>query len=68
MKNKVYAVNEKTRKYTFENGKTIELEDVEQIIITDSNNHRINTSDGKLHIIPPTWIHIEIESDGIWVF
>ena len=67
MKNIAYQVKEKKRKYTFV-GATVELEDVEQIIITDSNNHRINTSDGLLHIIPPKWIHIEIESDGIWVF
>ena len=67
IKGKEYSVEETKRRYVFV-GKDIELEGVKEIVVSHSGNHRIKTADGKLHIIPPTWIHIEITSDRDWVF
>ena len=66
IKGKEYSVKESKRKYTF--GRNIELEDVREIIVSNSGNHKIKTADGKLHIISPEWTHIEITSDEDWVF
>ena len=52
-------LNEKVRRYLFpDTGFT--LYDVTELIVSDSGNHRIKTKDGKLHIISPGWVHIEI--------
>ena len=61
-----YCVKESKRRYTF--GGIVELEDVEEILVSHSGNHRIKTKDGHLHIISPTWNHIDITSDRDWVF
>lgn len=31
-----------------------------ELTISESGNHYLKTRDGKLHIIPTGWIHIEI--------
>lgn len=54
---------EHSRTYTFPNG-TVKLYDVTHFLARDSGTHRLKTGDGKLHIIPPTWPHIEIDADG----
>ena len=64
---KRYSVKESKRRYIFDDI-NIELENVTEIIVSHSGNHRIKTADGKLHIIPLGWIHIEITSDRDWVF
>lgn len=61
--NKPVKLQEKTRIYTFPGGDTLTLQDITEIIVSNSGTHRIKAN-GKLHIIPKTWIHIEIdESD-----
>jgi len=52
-------LNEKTRRYQFSDG-AFTLYDVTELFVSESGNHRIKTKDGKLHIISPGWIHIEI--------
>ena len=54
---------EKTRTYTFPGGETIKLENVTHFLARESGTHRLQTADGKLHIVPPTWLHIAIEAD-----
>jgi hypothetical protein len=50
---------EKVRRYLFpDTGFT--LYDVTELIVSESGNHQIKTKDGKLHIISPGWVHIEI--------
>ena len=66
IKGKKYCIKEDKRKYFFI-GANVELENVTEIIVSSSNNHKIKTDDGKLHIIPPTWIHIEIISSRDWI-
>ncbi len=61
------TVNEQNRKYTFLNGATIYLEGVVSINVSKSGTHRINTKDGKKHIIPTGWVHIELDADE-WSF
>ena len=67
IRGKKYSVKENVRKYTFI-GAYIELENVIEIIVSNSNNHKLKTADGKLHIISSGWIHIEITSDKDWIF
>lgn len=67
IRGKKYSVEESKRKYTFSNT-YITLENVTEIMVSNSNNHKIKTADGKLHIISSGWIHIEITSDRDWVF
>lgn len=62
---------EKKRIYTFESGCRIILENVVDLSVSDSGNHRLKTLDehgvSHLHIVPPEWIHIEIEAEE-WTF
>lgn len=52
------------RIYTFPGGETVELTFVTHFLARESGTHRLRTANGKLHIIPPGWIHIEIEAKG----
>jgi hypothetical protein len=58
-------LNEKERIYTFPNNEKVVLKDVTELIVRESGTHRLKTKDGKLHIIPTGWIHIEID-DSEW--
>lgn len=66
MKPEFTVVNEQSRTYTFPNGQ-IKLEGVVSINVSKSGTHRLNTKDGKKHIIPTGWIHIEFEAKD-WTF
>lgn len=61
------TVNEQKRTYYFPNYSIITLNGVVSINVSKSGTHRINTSDGKKHIIPSGWIHIEFEAED-WTF
>lgn len=63
---KFTAVNEQNRTYHFPNG-SVTLTGVVGINVSKSGTHRINTKDGKKHIIPPGWIHIEFDAPN-WTF
>lgn len=60
------TVNEQTRTYTFADG-SVTLEGVVSISVGNSGTHRINTKDGKKHIISPGWLHIEFDAP-YWTF
>jgi hypothetical protein len=59
-KPQVIKLNEDKRVYTFPGGYKIELNNVTEFFVSNSGNHRLKTADGKLHIVAPGWIHIEI--------
>lgn len=67
MKPEFTNVNEQNRTYTFPGGSVITLNDVVSINVSKSGTHRINTKDGKKHIIPSGWIHIEFDAAD-WTF
>ena len=54
---------EAKRTYTFPGDEKIVLENVTHFAMRPSGTHRLKTGDGKLHIIPFGWLHIEIEAD-----
>lgn len=58
--NEPVKLQEKTRIYTFPGGDILTLQNVTELIISDSGTHRVKAN-GKLHIIPNRWIHIEID-------
>ena len=60
-------VHEQSRTYHFTNGNTVTLEGVVSINVSSSGTHRLNTKDGKKHIIPSGWFHIEFEASD-WTF
>lgn len=52
---------EKTRVYTFPGGEKVTLADV--VAFKDSETtHRLRTGDGRLHIVPKTFLHIALEA------
>lgn len=53
---------EKVRTYHFPNGEKVELHDVVELVVRESGTHRLRTSDGKLHIVPTGWLHVEIDA------
>jgi hypothetical protein len=53
---------EKSRTYTFPNGEKITLHGVTHFLARESGTHRLQTEDGKLHIVPVGWLHVEIEA------
>ena len=66
MKPEFIKVNEQNRIYYFPTGK-VELNNIDSINVSKSGTHRINTIDGKKHIIPTGWIHIEFDAVE-WAF
>lgn len=62
---KIIEVKEKSRTYFFGIRQTVTLKNVKEVIVTDST-HRVKTIDGRLHIIPNTWLRITIEAKD-WV-
>jgi hypothetical protein len=52
---------EATRTYRFPGGETVVLKDVTHFL-NRPTNHRLKTADGKLHIVPTGWIHVEIDA------
>jgi len=60
-------VNEQNRTYTFPSGTKVTLNGVLSINVSKSGTHRINTRDGKKHIIPSGWINIEFDAKD-WSF
>lgn len=60
------TVNEQNRTYTFPTGK-VYINGIESINVSKSGTHRINTTDGKKHIIPSGWLHIEFDAKD-WTF
>ena len=59
--------HEASRTYTFPNGEKVTLNGVTHFLARDSGTHRLQTSDGKLHIIPTGWLHIEIDASAFTV-
>ena len=53
-------VAETSRTYTFPGGDKIEIRGVTNLLVRPSGNHRLISSDGKLHIVPFGWNHLEI--------
>jgi hypothetical protein len=53
---------ETLRVYTFPGGETVKLTNVTHFLARPSGTHRLMTADGRLHIVPVGWIHIEIEA------
>jgi len=61
------TVQEQSRTYYFPNNSKVKIFGVESINVSKSGTHRINTTDGKKHIIPFGWIHIEFDAKD-WTF
>jgi hypothetical protein len=55
-------VVEASRTYTFPGGEQITLHEVTHLLVRESGTHRLRTKDGKLHIVPTGWLHIEIDA------
>ncbi len=60
-------VKENSRVYTFPGGDKITLKDVTHVAVRPSETHRLKTADGKLHIVPTGWLHVEIGAED-WTF
>jgi hypothetical protein len=52
---------EHSRTYRWSDGFTLTLVNVTHFLARESGTHRLQTGDGKLHIVPVGWRHIEIE-------
>jgi hypothetical protein len=53
---------ERCRTYTFPGNEKIKIESVTHFLARESGTHRLQTADGKLHIVPVGWLHVEIEA------
>lgn len=60
-------VAEKSRTYLFADGVKVGDADEDNFLARESGTHRLATADGKLHIVQPTWLHIEIDAEGFSV-
>jgi hypothetical protein len=67
LKNVPYTIIEQVREYTYPGGDKILLENVSELIVSDSGTHRLKTVNKELHIMPVGWIHIRIVSNGEWI-
>ena len=66
MKPEFIEVELQNRIYEYPDCK-IEVKNVTSINVSKSGTHRLNTNDGKKHIIPPGWRHIEFDAKE-WTF
>jgi len=64
---KFIKVNESRRIYYFPNNEKIVLNNIVSINVSKSGTHRINTMDGKKHIVSPKWFYIEFHAKK-WTF
>lgn len=60
----VFTPPEKTRTYRFPCGEAVVLHDVTELVVRPSGTHRLKTADGKSHIVPTGWIHIELDIEN----
>lgn len=60
-------VEETERIYSFPGNWHVNLKDVIELLVRPSGTHRLKTKDGRMHIIPTGWIHIDILSPKSWV-
>jgi len=60
-------VNEQNRTYVFPGNEIVMIADVVSINVSKSGTHRINTKDGRKHIIPTGWVHIVFDAEN-WTF
>lgn len=61
------ATPEKTRTYVFPEGKTVTFIDVVAVGAPPGRSHRLETADGKKHIVPQGWLAITLETPA-WSF
>lgn len=61
------TVHEQKRTYHYSDGTTDTIDGVVSINVSKSGTHRINTVDGKKHIVPPGWRRISFEAAD-WTF
>jgi hypothetical protein len=57
----IFDPPEEERVYHFPDNQTVILRDVTELVIRPSGTHRLKTQDGKSHIIPAGWLHIELK-------
>ncbi len=60
-------VEEQSRTYTFPNHQQITIVGIKSINVSKSGTHRLNTIDGKKHIVPSGWLHIAFDAPK-WTF
>lgn len=60
-------VEENERVYSFPGNWHVHLKDVIELLVRPSGTHRLKTKDGRMHIVPKGWIHIDILSPKSWV-
>lgn len=61
-------VNEPTRSYRFAGGDVVSFDNVTHVKVSPSGTHRLRTSDGKFHIVPPTWLSVSLDLPSGWQF
>lgn len=55
---------ERSRTYFFPGGERVHVENVTHFLCRSSGTHRLKTADGKFHIVPTGWLHIELDMDA----
>lgn len=58
---------ERKRTYFFPGGEQVVLLEVTHFLARPSGTHRLKTADGRFHIIPSGWLHIELDMDAFSV-
>lgn len=58
---------EKSRTYHFPGGDTLTFYDVRAVGVRPSGTHRLETGDGRKHVIAADWLAITLEVDE-WTF
>lgn len=58
---------EKSRTYIYNNGFKLSIDNVVDVTVSASGNHRLETQCGKKYIVVPSWIAIELDTEQ-WTF
>lgn len=58
-----YDVTEKWRTYDFGNGDMLKITNVTRLLVSETGNHYVRTSEGRQYIVTPTWYWLSFEAD-----
>lgn len=56
-------LHERSRTYYFPKGESVIVNGATHLNVTRLGNHRLGTADGKVHEVPGSFLHLEIDSD-----
>lgn len=66
-KGKWYGITEAVRVYHYPNNRTVVINSVSGLLVSNGGNHYIRTTEGKQYIMAPGWEYIHFKADDFTI-